>query len=72
MIYKIVKKCQICNSNLTNFLDLGRQPLCDDLTEKPKNRYFYKLQIKFCKNCLTAFQKYNGRVVNIISKKNFK
>tara|TARA_Y100000590_G_scaffold384242_1_gene455453 strand:+ start:2395 stop:3612 length:1218 start_codon:yes stop_codon:yes gene_type:complete len=56
---KIVNKCQICNLNLSNFLNLGKQPLCDDLTIKPNSSKFYKLQIKFCKNCLTAFQTYN-------------
>ena len=59
MKYRIIKKCQLCNSNLINFLDLGKQPLCDDLKNKPNTNKFYKLQIKFCKNCLTAFQKYN-------------
>tara|TARA_B100000035_G_C21016546_1_gene562115 strand:+ start:719 stop:1936 length:1218 start_codon:yes stop_codon:yes gene_type:complete len=59
MRYKIIKKCQLCNSNLNNFLDLGNQPLCDDLKIKPNNNKFYKLKIIFCKNCLTAFQKYN-------------
>ena len=59
MTYKIVKRCQICNSSLSNFLDLGKQPLCDDLRTKPFVNKFYKLQIKFCKKCLTAFQKYN-------------
>ena len=56
---KIINKCQICNLNLTNFLNLGKQPLCDDLRLKPNSSKFYKLQIKFCKNCLTAFQTYN-------------
>lgn len=59
MTYKIVKKCQICNSKLSNFLNLGKQPLCDDLKSKPYKNKFYKLQIKFCKKCLTCFQKYN-------------
>ena len=59
MKYRIIKKCQLCNSHLINFLDLGKQPLCDDLKNKPNENKFYKLQIKFCKNCLTAFQKYN-------------
>lgn len=59
MKYKIVKKCQICNSSLINFLNLGKQPLCDDLKSEPYKNKFYKLQIKFCKRCLTGFQKYN-------------
>ena len=59
MKYKIVKKCQICNKKLFNFLNLGKQPLCDDLKKKPNSNKFYKLQVSYCKNCLTAFQKYN-------------
>ena len=59
MNYKIIKKCQLCNSKLKNFLNLGKQPLCDDLKYIPNSNKFYKLQILFCNNCLTAFQKYN-------------
>jgi SAM-dependent methyltransferase len=59
MKYKIIKKCQICNSKLFSFLNLGKQPLCDDLSIKPENSIFYKLEINFCKKCLTAYQKYN-------------
>ena len=59
MKYKIIKKCQICNNRLFNFLDLGKQPLCDDLTEKPNSSNFFKLKVSYCKKCLTAFQKYN-------------
>lgn len=59
MKYKIVNKCQICNSNLSNFLNLGKQPLCDDLKSVPYKNKLYKLQIRFCKKCLTGFQKYN-------------
>ncbi len=59
MKYRIIKKCQICNSKLFNFLDLGKQPLCDDLKTKPNKNKFYKLQVKICKKCFTAYQKYN-------------
>jgi len=59
MKYKIIKKCQICEKKLFNFLNLGKQPLCDDLSKKPNNNKFYKLQVSYCKDCLTAFQKYN-------------
>ena len=40
-------------------MNLGSQPLCDDLTKKPNDSKFYKLQVSYCRNCLTAFQKYN-------------
>ena len=56
---KPIKKCQICQQNLNKILDFGKQPLCDDLKSKPNKCKFYKLQIFFCKNCLTAFQRYN-------------
>ena len=59
MKYKIIKKCQICKKKLFDFLNLGKQPLCDDLSNKPNNNKFYKLQVSYCKDCLTAFQKYN-------------
>jgi len=59
MKYKIINNCQICKNKLIKFLDLGKQPLCDDLTIKPNKSNFYKLQVLYCKKCLTAFQKYN-------------
>ena len=59
MKYKIIRKCQICNNKLFDVLNLGQQPLCDDLTKKPNSSNFFKLQISYCKKCLTAFQKYN-------------
>ena len=59
MKYIIIKKCQICNNKLENFINLNNQPLCDDLLKKPNKNVFYKLQVKICLNCLTAFQKFN-------------
>ena len=59
MKINIIKKCQICNSKLYFFLDLGSQPLCDDLKNIPNKNKFYKTKILYCKSCLTAFQKYN-------------
>ena len=59
MKYKIINRCQICNGYLKDFLDLGKQPLCDDLTNKPNNSIFYKLKVAYCNKCLTAYQKYN-------------
>ena len=59
MNYKIIKKCQICfNTNLKQILDLGEQPLCDDLKKKGIGKK-YKTKIIFCNKCLTAYQKYN-------------
>ncbi|MBD1139775.1 methyltransferase domain-containing protein [Pelagibacterales bacterium SAG-MED38] len=59
MKYKIINRCQICNGHLKDFLDLGKQPLCDDLTVKPNSSNFYKLKVSYCNKCLTAYQKYN-------------
>ena len=59
MKYKIINRCQICNGYLKDFLDLGKQPLCDDLTVKPNSSNFYKLKVSYCNKCLTAYQKYN-------------
>jgi SAM-dependent methyltransferase len=70
MKYKITKNCQICNNKLLDFLDLGKQPLCDDLTKKPDNSVFLKLQVSYCKKCLTAFQKYNVER-NVLFPKNY-
>ena len=53
------KKCLICNTaNLTKVLDLGQNPLCDDLIKlnSKKNNRLYKIQISICRNCFTAFQ----------------
>jgi len=59
MNYKIIKRCQICENKLTKFINLGKQPLCDDLKDKPNRNTFYKLQVNYCSKCFTAFQKYN-------------
>ena len=53
--------CEICrNKNLPTVLDLGKHPLCDDLIrigENKKNK-LYKIEIIYCKKCITAYQKY--------------
>jgi hypothetical protein len=58
---KTINKCEVCgNQSLIEVLDLGKHPLCDDLIpvgeEKVSNEY--PIEILFCKNCLTAHQKY--------------
>jgi SAM-dependent methyltransferase len=51
-----IKYCQICNkTNLFKFLDLGFQPLSDDLKEIKNGNsetMFYPLSISFCKSCI--------------------
>ena len=53
--------CPICkNFKLFSVLKLGKHPLCDDLIKiksKKKNK-LYKIHINFCKNCITAYQKF--------------
>ena len=54
MKYKVIKNCQICNSRLYKFIDLGNQPLCDDLKIKPNANQYYILQKLF--NCISKIQ----------------
>lgn len=57
---KILKNCQICNALINKVLDLGKHPLCDDLLEinsSYKNKE-YPIVILYCKNCKTAYQKF--------------
>lgn len=54
--------CEVCNSNISNkiFLNLGKQPLCDDLIKinSKKISRLYKLELIYCNNCFTVHQKY--------------
>lgn len=58
-MYKIKKICEVCDSKYQfKFLNLGLQPLCDDLIKigsKKKNKK-YKTELSFCKKCLTVHQ----------------
>lgn len=52
----LIDFCQICNSkNLDTILDLGYQPLADDLRPfeyRDLKTIFYPLKINFCKKCI--------------------
>ena len=65
------KICEVCgNRKLNKILDLGKNPLCDDLIKvgsKKKNK-LYKIQILLCKKCLTGFQKYEVRKKELFPK----
>jgi len=53
--------CEICSKkNLPTVLNLGKHPLCDDLIKigNKKRSKLYKIEIIFCKNCITAYQKF--------------
>jgi hypothetical protein len=54
--------CQVCGTKLPNpVLDLGMQPMCDDLIDIGSNRRSakYPIQISLCPKCITAHQVYN-------------
>ena len=61
----MINSCEICNSKkyLVETLKLGSLPLVDDLIKinSKKKSKLYKTQILYCKNCSTAYQKYNVR-----------
>jgi 2-polyprenyl-3-methyl-5-hydroxy-6-metoxy-1,4-benzoquinol methylase len=53
--------CEICKKkNLPVVLNLGKHPLCDDLIKIGSNKEskLYKIEVIFCKKCITAYQKY--------------
>ena len=55
-------KCEVCGSSDTHLvLDLGLQPLCDDLIplESSESCIKYPLRIWHCKNCDTGLQEVN-------------
>lgn len=56
-----IKICEVCNNKiLSKVLDLGLNPLCDDLLPlgTKKINKSYKIEILFCLKCKTAHQKY--------------
>lgn len=56
-----IKHCEVCgNRALQPALDLGRQPLCDDLIPVGSSKQCeeYPIQIEICPDCITAHQKY--------------
>ena len=57
---KKINSCEICkNKKLQLILNLGNQPLCDDLKKigsKIKNKLF-PIKIFYCNRCITAYQK---------------
>jgi hypothetical protein len=61
MKIKKIKRCEVCFADkLFTVLNLGKNPLCDDLNKigsKNENK-IYPIHILFCKNCFTAYQKF--------------
>ena len=64
--------CELCgNKNLTKVLDLGSNPLCDDLIVIGSNKknILYKIVIMLCMKCLTAHQKHQVKKKILFPKK---
>ena len=60
-LVKEICSCEVCgNTNLRKVLDLGNQPLCDDLRTKNDHRHTqrYPIEVMFCDNCKTCHQKH--------------
>ncbi len=58
---KKIEQCEICgNINLEQVLDLGEQPLCDDLIPVGNKNECkeYPIKILYCRNCCSAHQMY--------------
>ena len=56
-----ISECEVCgNTNLKPFLDLGAQPLCDELIPigDESNVKKYPIKVVLCSNCNTAHQKF--------------
>lgn len=58
---RTIEHCEVCGStDLTEVLNLGLHPMCDDLVavNDPRVCREYPIEILYCKQCYTAHQKY--------------
>ena len=58
---RMIQSCEVCGSErLTSVLDLGSQPLCDDLVPFGDARLCreFPIDIVFCDTCITAHQRF--------------
>lgn len=56
-----ITTCEVCGAQeLSPVLDLGKQPLCDDLVPVGSSRQceVFPIEILYCKRCRTAHQRY--------------
>lgn len=56
-----ITSCEVCGgSQLSQVLDLGSHPMCDDLIKVNERRVCkeYPIEILFCQKCLTGHQRY--------------
>lgn len=59
--FREINSCEVCGSkDLVSVLDLGLHPMCDDLVRVEDSRVCseYPIEILFCKNCITAHQRF--------------
>lgn len=53
--FKLINKCRVCGSkNLLSILDLGQQPLANDLHRNYKKQNKYPLHLLICNSCKTS------------------
>jgi len=50
MLYKNNKKCRLCSGNLSNILNLGKQPLANNFSSKKRCKT-YPLNLTICNDC---------------------
>jgi 2-polyprenyl-3-methyl-5-hydroxy-6-metoxy-1,4-benzoquinol methylase len=65
------KNCSVCNKKLPRmFIDLGDQPLCDDLVKikNKKKSKTYRIKVSLCNKCLTVNQLYNVKSQTLFPK----
>ena len=58
---KLIDTCEVCgNDALIPLLDLGAQPMCDDLVPigNPAKPHNYPLTLLGCQRCITVHQAY--------------
>jgi hypothetical protein len=53
-MFRKIKRCRICNGNISNILDLGKQPPANSLNKKKKRELFVSLNLVICKKCRTS------------------
>ena len=66
-----ITNCEVCGNNqLTEVLNLGDHPLCDDLISVGDDRVCQEFPIKigFCETCLTAHQLYQVPKASLFTK----
>ncbi len=58
---KEIRTCEVCgNTHLISVLNLGLQPMCDDLVAIGDNRVCaqYPIEVLYCEKCCTAHQRF--------------